>query len=100
MTSTKKNYLTVADHHVGLNPDIARYLKNFDHHIIFKCGQSYSQPFKDLNAWCELHLGTKHKDWCLVAFSHNEQVLHVKDSRWITMLHLTFPELIVQSFKI
>ena len=79
--------------------DTYQYLSRFEHHIVLNCGHSYSPKFKEVYEWCEQHLGTKHKDWFMMNQSTKVQVLHVKDTKWMTMLQLTFPEVIDYSYK-
>jgi hypothetical protein len=75
------------------------YLSKFEHHIVLNCGESHNSKFKEVYHWCSDHLGVRYKDWFMMNNSTKGQILHVNDTKWITMLQLTFPEVIVHSYK-
>lgn len=80
--------------------DTIRYISQFDYHIVLNVGPSYSTAFKETYTWCEQHLGTKYKDWyMLINGAKGQVVLHVNDTKWLTIFRLTFPEVIDHSYQ-
>ena len=66
------------------------YLKQFEYRITLKLGNSYTQEFKEFNAWCEARLGDKYKDWFITSDSKGTYTLHARSSKWASFLALTW----------
>jgi len=79
---------------------VFEYIKGFDHHIVIKLGPSWSPECKEVYKFCVDHLGVQYKDWFIVSGGGKGQtgVLHVKDTKWLTLMHLQFPNLVDHSF--
>jgi hypothetical protein len=81
----------------GAGDAIASYLLKFPYKINIKVGQTYTQNFKEFNAWCEKTLGVKYKDWFLIGhagINNPTYTLYLKDSKKSMFLALKYSEII------
>lgn len=79
----------------GAGDSISAYLKNFPYKISINIGQTYTQDFKELYAWCNRNLGIKYKDWFLAGqggLRNSTYTLYLKDSKKGMILALKYSE--------
>lgn len=79
----------------GESDSLAQYLKNFPYTVNINIGQTYTQDFKELYAWCTKHLGVKYKDWFLAGHGgvrNSKYTLYLKDNKKSLFLALKYSE--------
>lgn len=71
------------------------YIHQFEYRLRVRLGPSYSKEFKEFSTWCGERLGTRYKDWFILAAAKNEYTLYCRTRKWAMFLALTHVDKIV-----
>jgi hypothetical protein len=75
-------------------PESKDYFEQFDYTIAVRLGRTYTPEFKEFTAWCDLHLGTRYKDWFIISSGPNIYTLTCRNNKRATFLALTWIDVI------
>lgn len=79
----------------GAGDSLAKYIQRFPYKIEINIGQTYTEDFKELYAWCNKNLGAKYKDWFLTGHGgvrNSKYTLYLKDSKKSLFLALKYSD--------